>query len=253
MDIARTSLEIKRKILIKLFNEGLFPYTKRYFRNFNNHFSTIGLVGMNESSLNFKPINTTITDNKGKEFSLKVLDFMRNKITKYQETTNNLYNLEAAPSESTSFRLAKHDKEKYPDIITSGEKDPFYTNSTQLPVDAFDNLFDVLDHQEELQRKYTGGTVVHSFIGEAINDIEIVKKLVRKIANNYRIPYFTITPTYSICPEHGYISGEQPKCPYCESECEVYSRIVGYYRPVKNWNKGKKSEFKIRKNLRYNK
>ena len=215
--------------------------------------SFASLVGMNESCLNFKPIKTTITEEKGRVFSLKVLDFMRNKITEYQEITGNLYNLEAAPCEGTSMRLAKHDKEKYPDIITSGETDPFYTNSTQLPVDAFDNLFDVLDHQEELQRKYTGGTVVHSFIGEAITDTEVVKKLVRRIANNYRIPYFTITPTYSICPEHGYLSGEQSKCPYCESDCEVYSRIVGYYRPVKNWNKGKKSEFSIRKNLNYHK
>jgi ribonucleoside-triphosphate reductase len=245
MDIARESLEIKRDIITKLMNEGLFPYSKRYLGTWDNHFSTIGLVGMNECCENF--LGKDLVREEGRKFTLEVLDFMRERLIEYQESTGNLYNLEATPAESTSYRLAKIDKERYPDIKTAGEEAPYYTNSTQLPVDYTSDLFGALDLQEEIQRKYTGGTVFHSFLGEGIEDLEACKKLVRKIAENYRIPYYTISPTFSVCSDHGYLRGEQDQCPSCGKETEVYARIVGYYRPVKNWNKGKAEEYQDRR------
>ncbi|HDM22189.1 MAG TPA: ribonucleoside triphosphate reductase, partial [Methanomicrobia archaeon] len=245
MDLAKNSLEIKRKVVTNNIEQGLLPYTKRYLGNLDHHFSTIGLVGMNEALLNFMGVN--IASREGRSFALKILDFMREKLKEYQEETGHLYNLEATPAEGTSYRLAKIDKRKFPDIITAGVSEPYYTNSTQLPVDYTDDIFEALELQEELQRKYTGGTVFHGFVGERISSGESCRKLVRRIAYNFRIPYFTITPTFSICPNHGYIPGEAPKCPECGKETEVYSRVVGYLRPVKNWNKGKKEEFRQRK------
>lgn len=250
MDLAKRSLEIKRNCISNLMDKGLFPYTKRYLRHWNNHFSTIGLIGMNESALNFMKKN--LTTKEAREFSKKVLIFMRNKLVEYQTETGHLFNLEATPGEGTSYRLAKIDKKKYPDIITAGDTDPYYTNSTQLPVNATDNIFDALEMQNDLQKLYTGGTVFHAFIGESIDDPTICKKLVRTIAENYEIPYFTITPTYSICHEHGYLKGEIYKCPHCNKTTEVYSRIVGYYRPIQNWNQGKKSEFRERLEYKVN-
>ncbi|MDO8640062.1 MAG: ribonucleoside triphosphate reductase [Nitrosarchaeum sp.] len=241
MEIARNSLEIKRKIVSNLLEQGLFPYTKRYLKHgFDNHFSTIGLIGMHESTLNF--MGKSLTEGEALEFAKEVLHHMRMRLVQFQQDTGYLYNLEATPGEGTSYRLAKIDKEKYPLIKVSGIKNPYYTNSTQLPVDSTNDIFDALDLQDPLQVLYTGGTVFHSFIGEAI-DAETCKKLVKTIAYNYHLPYFTITPTFSICQNHGYLSGEQYRCPKCESETEVYSRVVGYYRPTKNWNVGKKSEF----------
>ncbi len=200
---------------------------------------------MNEALLNF--MGVSIASEEGRKFAIEVLDFMRHKLEQYQLESNFMYNLEASPAEGASYRLAKKDKELFPDIITAGSDVPYYTNSTQLPVDFTEDIFAALDLQEELQTKYTGGTVFHGFIGESINDVTACKALVKKIAYNYRIPYYTITPTFSICEDHGYISGEYYECPYCGKECEVYSRVVGYYRPVKNWNEGKKKEFKDRK------
>lgn len=253
MDIAKTSLEIKREVLEKMTEMGLYPYSKFYLRDikkrfgyyWQNHFNTIGLIGMNEALLNF--MGVSIASEEGRKFALEVLDFMRHKLEQYQLESNFMYNLEASPAEGASYRLAKKDKELFPDIITAGSDVPYYTNSTQLPVDFTEDIFTALDLQEELQTKYTGGTVFHGFIGESINDITTCKALVKKIAYNYKIPYYTITPTFSICEDHGYISGEHFECPYCGKECEVYSRVVGYYRPVKNWNEGKKKEFKDRK------
>lgn len=253
MDIAKTSLEIKREVLEDLTKKGLYPYSRFYLRDiyarygeyWKNHFNTIGIVGMHESLLNFMGVG--IDTKEGREFAIKVLDFMRERIRKYQEETGILYNLEATPAEGTSYRLARKDKQMFPDIITSGKDEPFYTNSTQLPVDYTDDIFTALDHQEELQIRYTGGTVLHGFVGEKIDDIQVCKEIVKKIAYNYRIPYYTITPTFSVCPDHGYISGEHFSCPTCGRECEVYSRVVGYYRPVQCWNKGKQEEFKFRK------
>jgi len=244
MDVAKRSLEIKRKVVQKLMDQGLFPYTQRYLKHLNNHFSTIGINGMNESCLNF--IGEDISTNKGREFTLEVLDFMRNKLSQIQEETGNLYNLEATPGEGTSYRLAKIDKEKYPEIIASGVNDPYYTNSTQLPVDKTIDIFEAIEHQDEIQKKYTGGTVLHCFIGEKLESYESCKSLVKKVAYNAKLPYFTISPTYSVCPDHGYISGEHFNCPTCNHDTEVYSRIVGYYRPVGNWNKGKREEFDLR-------
>ncbi len=244
MDLARNSLEIKRRVITKLMDEGLFPYSKRYLKTWDNHFSTIGLVGMNECCLNF--IQKDLIQKEGEEFTLEVLDFMRERLIDYQENTENLYNLEATPAESTSYRLAKIDNDLYPDIITAGEEAPYYTNSTQLPVGHTSDLFHALDLQEKIQSKYTGGTVFHSFLGENIEDAEACKKLVKSIAVNYRLPYYTISPTFSICTEHGYLRGEQESCPSCGKETEIYARIVGYYRPVKNWNKGKFSEYQDR-------
>jgi ribonucleoside-triphosphate reductase len=251
MDLAKRSLEIKRECISNLMEKGLFPYTKRYLKHWNNHFSTIGLIGMNESTLNF--IKKDLTSREAIDFTKEVLNFMRNKLIQYQTETGHLFNLEATPGEGTSYRLAKIDKKMYPNIITAGDKEPYYTNSTQLPVNATDNIFDALEIQNELQRLYTGGTVFHTFIGEAIEDIQTCKKLIKSIAENYEIPYFTITPTYSICNDHGYIKGETNNCPICNKETEIYSRIVGYYRPVQNWNAGKKTEFKERKEYKINK
>ncbi|AEE96276.1 ribonucleoside triphosphate reductase [Mahella australiensis] len=253
MDIAKTSLDIKREVLEKMTEEGLYPYARFYLRDvyerfgsyWQNHFNTIGLIGMNEALLNF--MGCDITSEDGRQFALKVLDFMSERMEEYQQQTDILYNLEASPAEGTSYRLAKKDKALYPDIITCGDKEPYYTNSTQLPVDFTDDIFTALDLQEELQCKYTGGTVLHGFIGESISDVDSCKALVKKIAYNYRIPYYTITPTFSICPDHGYVSGEHFTCPHCGGECEVYSRVVGYYRPVQCWNKGKRQEFSDRK------
>lgn len=245
MDLARDSLEVKRKMITTLLAQGLFPYTKRYLKNgFKGHFSTIGLIGMNESTLNFMGKNLLHTE--ARKFAVKVLKHMRDRLVTYQHETGNLYNLEATPGEGTSYRLAKIDKEKYATIRTAGTDHVYYTNSTQLPVNSTDDVFEALDMQDELQVLYTGGTVLHGFLGESIDDVEVCKTLVKAIASNYHLPYFTLTPTFSVCSEHGYIKGEQFKCPKCERDTEVYSRIVGYYRPIQNWNHGKKSEYKDR-------
>jgi len=245
MDLARDSLEIKRKAITKLMNEGLFPYSKRYLGTWGNHFSTIGLVGMNECAVNF--LGKSLVEPEGRELCLEVLDFMRNRLLQYQETTGNLYNLEATPAESTSYRLAKIDQGRYPDIQTAGKKEPYYTNSSQLPVEYTSDLFQALELQEEIQKKYTGGTVFHCFLGEDLEDAAACKKLVRSIAEKYQFPYYTISPTFSVCPDHGYLRGEQPRCNACGKDTEIYARIVGYYRPVKNWNKGKYEEYQFRK------
>ncbi|MCK4591355.1 MAG: ribonucleoside triphosphate reductase, partial [Candidatus Latescibacteria bacterium] len=244
MAIAKNSLEIKRKLVKRNMEEGLLPYTKRYLDTLDNHFSTIGLIGMNEACLNLLGKNIATTE--GKKLALQVLDFMRNRIQDFQEETGNIYNLEATPAEGASYRLAKLDKEKFPDIIAAGEEIPYYTNSTLLPVGNTDDVFEALEHQEELQAKYTGGTVFHVLLGERMPGGEACKNLIRRIISNFRIPYITITPTFSICRTHGYLKGEQPECPLCHQPTEVYSRVVGYYRPVVNWNLGKKEEFKER-------
>jgi len=244
MDTAAQSLVIKRKVIDHLMKGGLFPYSRRYLGHLNNHFSTIGIVGMNECALNF--LGKNISTEEGSSFAEEILDYMRRHLADLQEDTGDLFNLEATPAESTSYRLAKHDKEQYPDIITSGEKEPFYTNSTQLPVDQTNDVFEALDHQDKLQTKYTGGTVFHAFLGEAVSDWKACRSMVQTIARNYHLPYFTISPTFSICPDHGYIAGEHFTCPHCGGEAEVYTRIVGYYRSVRNWNKGKQEEFGLR-------
>ena len=249
MDIAARSLKIKRNVITKLLEEGLYPYTKRYLGTFNNHFSTIGLVGMNEACLNANWIHEDLTHKNAQEFTKKVLNFMREKLSDYQEEYGDLYNLEATPAESTSYRLAKHDVKRYPDIITASKDGgtPYYTNSSHLPVGYTEDVFTALDIQDELQVLYTSGTVFHTFLGQKLPSWEATAKLVRKIAENYRLPYYTISPTYSVCPVHGYITGEVYKCPECGRKTEVYSRITGYYRPVQNWNDGKAEEFKQRK------
>jgi ribonucleoside-triphosphate reductase len=259
MILAKDSLEIKRKILEKLTDQNLYPYIKFYLRNikerfdqyWKNHFSTIGLLGMNEACLNL--LGVDIASKEGKEFAVRVLEFMRNKLLEFQEETGNIFNLEATPAEGTSYSLAKLDKAMYSDIICANEEDyikghePFYSNSSHLPVQHTSDVFEALDHQDDLQSLYTGGTVLHGFIGERINDTQTLKNLVRTICTQYRLPYFTITPTFSICPSCGYLPGEKQSCERCGSECEVYSRVVGYLRPVKQWNKGKKEEFRERK------
>ena len=253
MDLAARSLKIKRNVITKLLEEGLYPYTKRYLGTFNNHFSTIGLVGMNEACLNAKWIDCDLTDPKGQKFTKDVLNFMREKLSDYQEEYGDLYNLEATPAESTSYRLAKKDKELYPNIISaSDDETPYYTNSSHLPVGYTSDLFEALDIQDELQTLYTSGTVFHTFLGERLPDWKAAAKLVRTIAENYRLPYYTISPTYSICKKHGYIPGEVKVCPECGEETEVYSRITGYYRPIKNWNDGKTKEYEMRKNYDMN-
>ncbi len=266
MDIAKESLEIKRTLLEKLTASNLYPYTTFYLKDikmrfgkyWKNHFSTIGLVGMNETCLNF--LKSPITTNEGKSFAIEVLDFMRDRIINYQKETGNHYNLEATPAEGTSFRLAKKDKSRFRDIIAANEANqksdndvPFYTNSIHVPVDFTDDLFELLDHQDELQTKFTGGTVVHAFLGERISDLNVVKNLVRKIAENYKLPYYSLTPTFSVCPEHGYLAGEKKTCPHCGKQTEIYSRIVGYLRPVQQWNDGKQAEFKMRSSLKFDK
>ena len=249
MNIAARSLKIKRNVITKLLDEGLYPYTKRYLGTFNNHFSTIGLVGMNEACLNAKWIRKDLTNKEAQEFTKNVLNFMRNKLSDYQEEYGDLYNLEATPAESTSYRLAKHDKANFPDIITASENDnvPYYTNSSHLPVGYTEDIFEALDIQDELQTLYTSGTVFHAFLGQKLSDWKAAANLVKKIAENYRLPYFTLSPTYSICADHGYIAGEVAACPDCGRKTEIYSRITGYYRPVQNWNDGKTEEFKARK------
>ena len=248
MDIAARSLKVKREIITKLLNEGLYPYTKRYLGTFANHFSTIGLVGMNEACLNASWIGRDLTDPRSQDFTIKVLNHMRERLSDYQEEYGDLYNLEATPAESTSYRLAKHDRKRWPDIKTAGARGdtPYYTNSSHLPVEFSEDIFAALDIQDRLQTLYTSGTVFHAFLGEKLPSWESAAKLVRTIAENYKLPYYTMSPTYSICRDHGYLTGEQFKCPICGAEAEVYSRITGYYRPVKNWNAGKAQEYKNR-------
>ncbi len=264
MDVARESLEIKRKVLESFTENNLYPYTKYYLRSvkqrfdqyWKNHFSTIGLLGMNEACINL--FGKDITTEEGQRFTLKVMDFMRERLVRYQEETGNNYNLESTPAEGTTYRLARLDKEKHPDIICADEEnireknaEPFYTNSTQLPVNFTDDVFEALDLQDEIQCKYTGGTVFHTYAGERISDPRAVKSLIQKICTNYHLPYVTFTPTFSVCPVHGYIAGEQGVCSTCGEECEIYSRVVGYLRPVKQWNKGKQEEYNLRKEFSF--
>ena len=250
MDISARSLSIKRKVITNLLDAGLYPYTKRYLGTFANHFSTIGLVGMNEAALNANWLRCNLIDDRAQQFAKDVLNHMRNRLSDYQEMYGDLYNLEATPAESTSFRLAKHDLKHYPDIITASDKTkgeaPYYTNSSHLPVGYTDDIFEALDKQDELHTLYTSGTVFHSYLGEKLPDWKAAANLVRKIAENYRLPYYSISPTYSVCKNHGYISGEVYTCPECGEKTEVYSRITGYYRPVQNWNDGKSQEFEHR-------
>ncbi len=249
MDLSARSLKIKRDIITRLLSEGLYPYTKRYLGSFENHFSTIGLIGMNEACLNAKWIGEDLTQARAQAFTKEVLNHMRDRLSDYQEKYGDLYNLEATPAESTAYRLAKHDKERYPDIITASEngKAPYYTNSSHLPVGYTSDIFDALDIQDELHTLYTSGTVFHAFLGEKLPDWKAASNLVHKIAENYKLPYYTISPTYSICKDHGYLAGEQFTCPICGHPAEVYSRITGYYRPVQNWNEGKAEEYRERK------
>ncbi len=258
MEQAKESLEVKRKVVERLTDQGLYPYSKFYLRHIKerlgtywpNHFSTIGLVGMNEACLNL--LGVSIAEPEGKKFAAEVLEFMRAKLSVFQEETGNNYNLEATPAEGTSYRLAQIDKKNFPDIIyankfTDHADKPFYTNSSLLPPDQTEDLFSALDHQDDLQTRYTGGTVLHGFLGERIDNPESVKNLIRKICETYALPYISLTPTFSICPEHGYLAGEQPECPVCTQKCEIYSRVVGYLRPVEQWNAGKQAEFSMRK------
>lgn len=250
MDIAARSLKVKRTVVSKLLDEGLYPYTKRYLGNFDNHFSTIGLVGMNEACLNASWLGVGLYDKKAQDFAVDVLNHMRERLSDYQEMYGDLYNLEATPAESTCYRFAKHDVEQFPDIITATSVEngsPYYTNSSHLPVGYTSDIFEALDVQDRLQTLYTSGTVFHAFLGEKMPDWKSTAKLVRAIAENYELPYYTISPTYSVCSEHGYISGEVYECPHCHKKTEVYSRITGYYRPVQNWNAGKGQEFKERR------
>ncbi len=259
-DIAKQSLEIKRKVLEQLTETSLYPYSKFYLRAvkersgcyWKNHFSTIGLVGMNEACLNL--LKTSIATEEGKAFAVEVLDFLRNKLADFQKETENYYNLEATPAEGTSFRLALIDKKRYPDILVANESmvkngaEPFYTNSTNLPVNHTDDLFEALNHQDDLQKRYTGGTVLHAYLNERIDNVSVVKNLIRKVFESKSLPYLSLTPTFSVCSSHGYLNGEQHSCPHCGTKCEIYSRVVGYLRPVEQWNAGKQSEFAIKKN-----
>ena len=248
MDIAARSLKIKRQVITQLMENGLYPYTKRYLGTFSNHFSTIGLIGMNEVGLNAKWLKADLTDEKTQKFAREVLDHMRERLSDYQEQYGDLYNLEATPAESTTYRFAKHDKEQFPEIITANENGtPYYTNSSHLPVGYTEDIFSALEVQDELQTRYTSGTVFHAFLGEKLPDWKAAANLVKKIAENFKLPYYTMSPTYSVCAEHGYLTGEQYTCPHCGRKTEVYSRITGYYRPVQNWNDGKSQEYKDRK------
>ena len=251
---AKNSLEIKRKIIEDQTERGLYPFSAHYLRDVKartgqywyNHFNTIGIIGMNEAILNFYQDGSDLTTEKGQKFAIETMEYLRKLITDIQEETGHYYNLEATPAEGASYRLAKLDRKKYPDIITAGERDSYYTNSTQLPVGYTDDIFETMDLQDELQSMYTGGTVLHLYLGERISDIEVAKRLIRKIFNQYKLPYISLTPTFSICNEHGYISGEQFECPVCGKETEVWSRVVGYLRPVKNFHKGKREEYRTR-------
>ena len=248
MDIAARSLKVKRSVITRLMENGLYPYTKRYLGTFGNHFSTIGLIGMNEVGLNAKWLKADLTHEKTQKFAAEVLDHMRERLSDYQELYGDLYNLEATPAESTTYRFAKHDKERYPDIITANDSGtPYYTNSSHLPVGYTEDIFTALEIQDELQTRYTSGTVFHAFLGEKLPDWKAAASLVRKIAENHKLPYYTMSPTYAVCVDHGYLPGEQYVCPHCGKKTEVYSRITGYYRPVQNWNDGKSQEFKDRK------
>ena len=249
MDIAARSLKIKRDVITRLMSEGLYPYTKRYLGTFDNHFSTLGLIGMNEVGLNAKWLGKDMTHKETQDFTVEVLNHMRERLSDYQEMYGDLYNLEATPAESTTYRFAKHDKKDFPNIITAAKEGetPYYTNSSHLPVGYTEDIFSALDIQDELQPLYTSGTVFHGFLGEKLPDWKSAANLVRKIAENYKLPYYTLSPTYSVCREHGYLAGEQFICPLCGKHAEVYSRITGYYRPVQNWNDGKSQEFKDRK------
>jgi anaerobic ribonucleoside-triphosphate reductase len=249
MDISARSLHVKRTIITRFFNEGLYPYTKRYLGGFDNHFSTIGLIGMNEVGLNAKWLRKDLTHTETQEFAKDVLNHMRERLSDYQEKYGDLYNLEATPAESTTYRLAKHDVEQYPDIITAAQDNgtPYYTNSSHLPVGYTDDIFEALSIQDDLQTLYTSGTVFHAFLGEKLSGWKAAANLVKKIAENYKLPYYTLSPTYSVCRNHGYLAGEQFVCPDCGEKTEVYSRITGYYRPIQNWNEGKTEEYKERK------
>ena len=248
MDIAARSLKTKRTVITQLMENGLYPYTKRYLGTFANHFSTIGLIGMNEVGLNARWLRADLTHKKTQEFAKQVLDHMRERLSDYQEKYGDLYNLEATPAESTTYRFAKHDKAKYPDIITANENGtPYYTNSSHLPVGYTEDIFTALEIQDDLQTRYTSGTVFHAFLGEKLPDWKAAAALVRKIAENFKLPYYTMSPTYSVCADHGYLTGEHYKCPLCGKTTEVYSRITGYYRPVQNWNDGKSQEYKDRR------
>lgn len=248
MDISARSLKTKRTVITKLLDNGLYPYTKKYLGTFAHHFSTIGIVGMNEACLNANWIQEDLSSEASQSFAKDVLNHMRERLKDYQVEYGDLYNLEATPAESTAYRLAKHDKEKHPEIITANQSGtPYYTNSSHLPVNFTEDVFTALDIQDDLQTLYTSGTVFHAFLGERLSDWKSASALVRKIAENYKLPYYTISPTYSICEDHGYLVGEQPICPVCGKPTEVWSRITGYYRPVKNWNEGKAQEFKERK------
>ena len=248
MDIAARSLKVKRTVITQLMENGLYPYTRRYLGTFSNHFSTIGLIGMNEVGLNAAWLKADLTDKRVQEFAKEVLDHMRERLSDYQEAYGDLYNLEATPAESTTYRFAKHDKSQYPDIITANENGtPYYTNSSHLPVGYTEDIFTALEIQDELQTRYTSGTVFHAFLGEKLPDWKAAAALVRKIAENHKLPYYTMSPTYSVCADHGYITGEAYTCPICGKKTEVYSRITGYYRPVQNWNDGKSQEYKDRK------
>jgi ribonucleoside-triphosphate reductase len=260
MEVAKSSLEIKRKVLEAFTDNGLYPYSRRYLHHvkegygkyWKNHFSTIGIVGVNEAIINL--LGQNIASHDGQAFAVKMLNFMRNHLADYQEETGSIYNLEATPAEGTSYRLARIDKRRYKDIIFANQKqvtadhaEPFYTNSSQLPVDFAGDLFEALEHQETLQTLYTGGTVFHIFLGERLNSWKSAAELIKKVAWNSKLPYFTLTPTFSVCPTHGYTNGEHKQCPTCGANCEVYSRVVGYLRPVDQWNDGKQAEFAIRK------
>ncbi|MEA3280902.1 MAG: ribonucleoside triphosphate reductase, partial [Thermodesulfobacteriota bacterium] len=260
--LAKESLLIKRKILERFTDRNLYPYTKFYLREiksgsgfyWKNHFSTIGIIGMNEACINF--LGENIAGEQGQTFSLKVMDFIRDMIAEIQEETGDLFNLEATPAEGTTYRLSMLDKKRFPEIICANEEDyrkgaaPYYTNSTQLPVNYTDDIYETLMLQDKLQTKYTGGTVLHVFLGELVTDTNAIKGLIKKVATNFKLPYFTLTPTFSVCPSHGYLNGKQEKCPECNQETEIYSRVVGYLRPVKQWNNGKQSEFEMRKTFK---
>ena len=250
MQLAKESLELKREIVETNINAGLLPFTKRYLGSLRWHFSTIGLVGMNETCQNF--LGTSIISPEGKAFAIKVLTFMRQKTQEFQEETGHIYNLEATPAEGTSYRLARLDKQRYPSIISAGESVPYYTNSSHLPVNSTDDLYWALQHQDDLQSLYTGGTVFHVFLDERLPTPESCKILVRRIAETFKLPYYTLTPTFSVCVDHGYLAGEQPHCPLCDQETEVYSRVVGYLRPIKSWNTGKREEFRQRQTFHPN-